>query len=170
MAGGLKEVGTFRDAKGNTATFSFYVLNSGTAITQQTAANNVLTAAEALSNAFLQNFRGPSTRQGSPVVYGANATYANVEDKAVFTFQSTTGAIHRYKIPAPIEAIFQADGETIDNSNTLVVAFVAAMIANAVTRDNEAIAFGANGVRARVKMRRRANIFVFAPDLVGPEE
>jgi hypothetical protein len=69
-----------------------------------------------------------------------------------------------------VSAIFQADGETIDPGNALVVAFVAAFVANAVDRNGNAIGFGANGTRIRRRMRRRFTIFTKDPALTGPGE
>lgn len=160
---------TFRDAKGNTARFSFYV-SGATATLQATAAGNVSSALTPLTNAHLQAGSGPDTRPPSEVVYGTNAEYASVEDKAMFVFQTAAGATHRYQVPAPIAAIFKTDGETIDATNTAVIAFVSAMIANATDANGNAIAFGANGTRLRRKIRRRLNIFVKDSSLSGPAE
>jgi hypothetical protein len=170
MAGGLKEVVTFRDAKGNTGRVSFFVASSGTALTQQTAAAAVIDAMFPLSNAIVQAAIGPSTSTRVEVTYGTNSVYASIEDKAIFTFQTATGDIHRFQVPAPVSGIFLADGETVDPANTLVVAFVSAVIADAVSQSGQALAFGAFGTRIRRKMRRRINIFTKNPALSGPDE
>jgi len=170
MAAGLAEAVTFRDAKGNTARVSFFVDSGGTAITQHAAAAAVITAMEALSNAIVQAYKGPATNPSIAVVYGANATFASIEDKAIFTFLTADGSTHRYQIPAPLEAIFLADGETVDPSNTAVTAFTSAVVANTVGRTGTAITFGAFGTRIRRKMRRRINIFTKDPSLSGPDE
>lgn len=170
MAGGLREVRTYRDAKGNTARVSFFVANTGTTATQFTAANTVNAAIDALTNAVVQSAIGPATGPRQEVVYGTNATYAGVEDKAIFTFQTSTGDIHRFQIPAPLASIFLADGETVDPTNTAVVAFVSAVVANCVSQNGEAITFGAFGTRIRRKMRRKLTIFIKDPALTGPGE
>lgn len=170
MAGALKQSCTYRDAKGNTARVTFYVSPSGTLTTQNAAAVAVITALDALTNAHRYSATGPATEAAQPVVYGTNSSYASVEDKAIFTFTTATGAIHRFQIPAPLASIFLADGETIDSANTLVTAFNSAVVANVVSRDSDAVTFGANGTRIRRKARKRLNIFVLAPDLVGPAE
>jgi hypothetical protein len=123
-----------------------------------------------LSNAVLQSYIGPATQPAQEVVYGTNAVYPAVEDKAIFTFQTATGGIHRLQIPAPKSTIFLADGETVDPANTDVVAFVSAVIANAVTRNGEVIGFGAFGTRIRRKLHRKLTIFVKNPDETGPGE
>src|SRR5215469_8761456 len=138
---------TYRDAKGNTARYSFFVDGGTTANAASSAAGTVIAAIAPLTNAVLQSAVGPSLVVQQEVVYGTNATFASVEDKAVFTFQTATGDIHRTQIPAPVSSIFLADGETVDPANTAVVTYVAAVIANCLSRNNQAIAFGANGIR-----------------------
>lgn len=159
---------TFRDAKGNTSKITFFVDGSVSANAAATAMSNVLAATTPLTNAVLQSATGPFLVAQQEVVYGTNSTYATIEDKAVFTFQTATGALHRPQIPAPKAALFQADGETIDNSNALVIAYVAEIIADTVTRDGEAIGFGANGTRVRRKTHRRFGNFTKNPALTGP--
>lgn len=170
MAAGARETVTFRDAKGNTARTSYYVSSTISLTAQNTAANAILTPLIALTNAALAAATGPSTNPALPVTYGTNAAYPSVEDKAIFTFTSAVGSIHRVQVPSPIAAIFLADGETIDPSNTLVTAFVSAYVANAVSRDGVAITFGAFGTRIRRKMHRRFSIFTKNPSLSGPGE
>lgn len=51
--------------------------------------------------------------------------YASVFDKAIFTWRSAAGLIVRTVIPAPID-MFLADGKTVDLSNPVVAAYVAA--------------------------------------------
>jgi len=170
MPSGLPEHLTYRDAKGNTGRVSYYVNGALGALAADTAAQAIATPLDALTNAHLQQAIGPFTSLPTEVIYGANATYGSIEDKAIFTFQTANGTIHRVQVPAPIAAIFLADGETIDTTNTLVVAFVSAYIANAFSRTGVAITFGAQGTRIRRKMHRRANIFVLDPSLVGTEE
>lgn len=168
MAGGLKETVTWRDAKGNTARTSFFVANAGTAITEAAASDAITTPLAALTNCVNAGQTGPRTNPKTEVVYGTAATYATVEDKVVFTFQTATGDIHRMQVPAPIEAIFLADGETVDPANTLVVAFSSAFIANAVSQNGEAITFGAFGTRIRRKIHRKGTNFTKNPALTGP--
>lgn len=170
MAGGLREATTWRDAKGNTVRVSYFVASTGTAITQATAAQNVINTIVPLTNATGAGAIGPLTVPRTEVVYGTNSPYPNVEDKANFTFQDANGSIHRFQVPAPKDTIFLADGETVDPANTDVVAFVAAVIANCVTAEGNAIAFGANGTRIRRKMHRKFNIFTKDPALTGPGE
>lgn len=169
--GALPERVTYRDAKGNTARVSFFVANTGTLTSQSAAASAVITAMDPLTNAARQSNTGPATEGAQEVVYGTNANYGSVEDKAVFVFQSATGAIHRFQIPAPVAAIFLPDGETIDPGNALVGAFATAVTANATSRAGDPITFGSGlGTRIRRKMHRRLTIFVKDPSLNEPAE
>lgn len=160
---------TFRDAKGHTAVFRFRVTGA-TPAALETSAAAVVTALTPLTNAHLQSANGPYSQDPTEAIYGTNASYASIEDKAVFTFQTGAGAFHRFQVPAPIAAIFLADGETVDHSNTSVTAFTSAMVANAVDNNGNLIAFGATGIRVRRKLRRRTNIFTLDPSLTGPDE
>jgi len=160
---------TFRDAKGNTSRMSFFV-DGATAALQATAAVAVITPLQALSNAIISSTSGPATGVPTEVVYGTAADYQSVEDKAIMTFQTSTGDIHRFQVPAPLASIFLADGETVDPANTLVVAYNSAVNANVTDRHGSLLAFGANGTRIRRKMHRRFNIFTKNPSLSGPGE
>lgn len=165
-----REALTWRDAKGNTARTTFYVDTQLSLTAANTAALAIQTAMVALTNCVLQAAIGPHAVDPQEVVYGTNSQYASVEDKAVFTFQTAAGDIHRFTIPAPKASIFLADGETVDAANTDVVAYTSAIIANAVTRGGQLIAFGAFGIRQRRKTRRKLNIFLKDPSLTEPAE
>lgn len=164
-----KQSYTWRDAKGNTARTSFYIQGAN-ATAQATAANAIFSTMGALTNAAFQSSSGPETAAPTEVVYGTNAAYASVEDKAVFTFQTAHGSLHRIQIPAPVAAIFLADGETVDATNTAVVAFTSAFVANACDSDGVTIGFGAFGIRQRRKTRRKLSIFTKDPSLSEPGE
>lgn len=165
----VKETLTWRDSKGFTATSSFYV-GGATVANEATAAEAIATAMAAITNAHLQIAKGPYGFSPTEVIYGTNAAFPTVEDKAIFTFQTSTGGIHRYQVPCPLGSIFLADGETVDATNTLVTAFTSAITSNALTASGEGVTFGGFGTRIRRKQRRRANIFTKDPTLTGPEE
>lgn len=157
---------TFRDSKNQTASLMFFV--TGAAISDQnTAAAAIQNTLQALTNAHLEGGTGPSPIVPAAPTAGATAVYQNVEDKATFTFDTATGVVHRLSIPAPIAAIFQADGETVDYSNAAVAAFVTAYTANAVTRDGTRVTLSIGGQRKRSKTRRRFNVRTRNPALTG---
>lgn len=160
---------TFRDNKGHTATFRFYV-KGATVGDLQTNANAIGAAFAALSNCAVQSTRGPWSNDPIRVTYGTTAVFASVEDKAVLTYQDPTGGYHRFKVPAPLSALFLADGETVDSTNSLIVALNTAIDGVMVTADGAEPLQFIGGIRTRVKIRRRANINTKAPDLVQPEE
>lgn len=63
--------------------------------------------------------------------------------------------LYTLRIPAP-ESLFLSDGETVDISNTDLIAFVAALAANVLLSDGEAIntASGSNGIKEGYKVSR----------------
>jgi len=185
MAGGLVQSYSFRDAKGNTSRLSLF-FESGTGTTAQLQSTGLAISADLgnLSNAAVYKAIGPYTNAAASVAYGNVATYEDVEDKAILTFDTTTGALHRYQIPAPISALFLADGETVDPANANLKQLVADMlvatylgtapaagaVVHTVSRDNLHLADFIGGTRIRRKLHRRFNIYTKNPALTGPGE
>lgn len=170
MPNGLKEVASYRDSKGRIGRVSYYVASTGTAITQATAAANVINFLALITNAAQQSARGPATEVAGPVVYGTTADFASVEDKAVLTFSAADGSLHRIQIPAPKIAIFEVDTVTVDAAQTDLANFVTAFLADAVTAAGASITSFIGGVRVRRKLQRKLNIFVKVPELDEPAE
>lgn len=164
------ETVSYRDAKGQTAKTSFFVVAATPALAL-TAASTLVPLITALTNAALQNAKGAYTTSPTVNSYGTNAVYETIEDKAQLTFQTATGAIHRYQIPAPKAAIFMADDETVDPANADVLALAAAFVADQVaSRDGSLIASFIGGIRVRRKFQRKFNIFTRNPAETGPGE
>lgn len=157
----------YRDDKGQTSSVKMFILGD-TQADAATVAGDIKTAMDALTNAASGGARGALTTSPAVNSYGANAEYERIETKAVLVFQTSTGALHRYRIPAPKSAIFMADGETVDPANGLVTAFVTAMLAGAASRDGVALASYIGGTLAFSPMQRRYNIFTKNPALSGP--
>lgn len=167
---------TYRDAKGQTAVMKFYVVNATTA-GAYTAAQAAIAAINPLTNCAENGAQGAYTRSPVPNTYGDPSTYETVEDKAQLTFQTATGAIHRYMIPAPIEDMFLADGETVkspdaggDAQQVLLQDLVDAFVGDVASRDGVTINSYIGGIRLRRKLKRRFNIFTLNPQLTGPGE
>lgn len=158
---------TFRDDKGQTAVVRMF-LTAADAAAANTAGSDIASTIAPLSNAALQGSSGAYTSTPAANTYGANAEYERVEDKAVLTFQTAVGSIHRYKVPAPKVAIFLADGETVDPANALVIAFVADMLAAGASRDGVALSSFIGGTRDATRLKRKFNIFTRNPALTGP--
>lgn len=160
----------FRDVKGQTARMSLFCTDT-TAALALTDMTNVYNLLAALTFAAVGPAKGAYTTSPTTNAYGTASEYQNIEEKAVFTFQTATGALHRYQLPCPKAAIFLADKETIDPANTDVAAFTAAVIANKVSsRDGSLITAFVGGVLARRKMQRRFNIYTKNPQLTTPGE
>lgn len=159
---------TYRDDKGQTSTVRFFVVANATQALAATAAAALIALMTPLTNAAVQAVRGPSNLSPVGVVYGTNAEFENVEDKAEFTYETAAGSIHRYQIPAPKASIFLADGETIDYTNSDVAAFDAAVKnGNYGSRDGTPITLSIGGSRKRVKIQRKFNVITRNPTLTG---
>jgi|SRR5215472_1068307 len=193
---GVKQTYTIRDHKGNNARMVVYLSSSYSPTTGNAAATALGADIYAMQtgNTVLQpdgitaNVRGLGyyTTYAQPWegVFNSSGDYLTVEDKAVFVFQDTAGAIHRYQVPAPLHTMFFADQETIDPSQTVVKQFVADMLQitfggtapNAATLHPIESAAGTalgsfvGGFRLRKKMQRKVNIFTKDPTLGIPAE
>lgn len=155
---------SFTDAKRNVARMRFYV---GAGSTFSTLVGDIVNAVTPLTNASVNRYTGAPA---APLVGGGAGIFQNVEDKAVAVFVTATGAMHRYQIPAPKEALFFADTETLLPTGDDIEAFIAAMIAHTTSRDGTALSAFVGGYRRRVAMIRKINIWTLGPDDVTPEE
>ncbi len=118
----VKQNVTFRDSKNQTSSVSWWTINDTTTSRDVVGsdADNKVASLAALSNAVIASTHGFHEGPPTAVVSGSSAQYGEIEDKAVFTFQTAAGEIHRYQVPSPKAAIFQADGETVDFSVAIV--------------------------------------------------
>lgn len=160
---------SYRDAKGQTSVMKFFV-SAATAALALTAAENIVTALAALTNAAQNNAKGAYTTSPVTNAYGTDATFETVEDKAMLTYQTSTGQNHRYMVPAPLAAIFLADSETVDTANSLVAALTAVMVGHACSGDGVLLAGYVGGIRIRRKLKRKFNIYTLNPGETGPGE
>lgn len=103
----------------------------------------VLAALKAQSNAdWMQQWEGDLLAQvPAPVA----APYQDASDAAVLYFQTAAGATVKVTLPAPVAAIFLADGESVDPA--AIAAIIAAVIADCVTADGTAITAYVGGLR-----------------------
>lgn len=158
---------TFRDDKGQTATVRFFVNNTTQALAATSAAL-VVTALAACSNAAVQAVRGPSNMSPTALVYGTDAEFEDIEDKAVFVFETAAGSIHRYMVPAPKASMFNTDGETIDFSQTEPDALRSQMIGQSVcSRDGNVLTISIGGTRLRKPQQRKFSVITRNPALTG---
>jgi hypothetical protein len=162
---------SYRDIKGEVGRISFN-LSAATAAAALVAATNVVNLIPPLTNAVFNNAKGAYTSPPAQNAYpGAAAEYESIEDKAVLYFQTATGVIHKYQIPAPKAGIFLADRETVDNANADVAALTAAFVTNQVaSRDGALITAFIGGVRVRRRLRRKFNIYTRNPQLTSTGE
>lgn len=165
----------FVDAKGFYAHMRFFA-----SVDNATDFNALITSLESalapMTNANLNGGIGGTLLPPVPGALGTQAVYGSVEDKAVMTYVSQDGTISRFKIPAPVSAIFLADGMTVNPANALVVALNSVVLnAGAATffvsnRDQNGYSIFAGGLRTRVRNQRRINIFTRNPAETGPAE
>lgn len=175
---------TFYDAKQQTARVSMYFDNNPAANIVQANAGFIATDMAVISNsstAAAASIRGngPFTTAPVPVTPGAQATYLDASDKAVFVFQDAVGGLHKYQIPCPKSTIFQADQETIDFTVAGVKQFVADMTGVVFggtaaqttlptnTRNGVALSASVGGYRVRRKAPRKFNIYTRNAPLSG---
>lgn len=182
MTTGTPQSYIFRDAKGQTATLKMYRQAVDTAAHQQSDALAIAGDLLLLTNSASIVSVGVYSSPAAAPLYGANAQFQNVEDKAVFTFTTAAGGIHRYAVPAPLAAVFKADLETVDNTASPVKQFIADMLHAtysgtapttlnaACDRQGNPLTAYVGGIRRRSKFKRKFNIFTLDPTLGGEGE
>lgn len=169
-----------RDARGQVGKMGgFYLYNNDTGVHRGGAAaqaDAIATALSAMTNGAVVTRSGLISDKFNPQQYGTNAEYPNVEDKAVLTFMSASFQLVRISIPAPLLAIFLADGETVDPSNGLLATLKTALFANDAGGGGACsdagsflIAFVA-GTRTRRRFQRKLTIWQKDAPLTSPEE
>lgn len=158
----------FRDDKGQTARLRV-VIGGATIAAVQTNSAALRTLLAAVSNAHVYNITYSSG--GADVVYGTDADYETVEDKAQMVYIDPQGYFHRYQVPAPIGTKFLADGETWNPSDTDVAALYTGFQTYCYGHALDAAPLVVIGsIRIRRRMKRRENILTKNPALTGPGE
>ena len=167
---------SFRDAKGQTSTVRMWIVNA-TAAGALAAGSAIHAALDALTNAAPGPAKGAFNTAPAPNTYGTATQYANIEDKALLTFQTATGAIHRYQLPCPIVAAFMTDEETVktpdgggDAQQVLLDTLVTAMVGNVSSRDGVLLDSYIGGIYIRRRFKRKFDIFTKDPSETGPGE
>lgn len=163
-----KTVMGYRDVKGKLSYVTYYT----TAISLAAArivSDSAAAAFAAISNANQETLYGASTVQVVAIQYGANAVFKNIEDQAELVFSDERGNFHRYRVPAPKQDIFYADGITVDPTAGGIVALVAALTSTGVSgRGGQQLITFIGGRRTRGKSSRRLSAILRSPLLVGP--
>lgn len=164
---------TFRDAKGFTGTTRVYLNVIGATDGGVAGATALRTAIVPLTNAALQSAHGPLGEVGT-FQYGSTSVYQPIYVHASMLFQDAYGGLHRYRIPAPKQGIFLADGMTVNPANADVLAWVNEMLTGtgacyACSRSGTALLNFFGGVLVNGKPRRRYGLLQLTPTLT-PEE
>lgn len=87
-------------------------------------------------------------------VAGAGS-YKDNEDKVLMRFQDAAGEVHSWKVPAPKEALFDADKETVNAGHAAVGAYTAWVLANCKTAQGVAFTSFLGGRRIRQDTKAR---------------
>jgi hypothetical protein len=158
----------FRDARGRTARLTV-IIGAATPALIETDAATLLGHLAAITNAHVYEVDDPA-----PVnhhTYGGAANYLDVEDKAVLTWTDPVGNTHRYKVPAPITAIFLANQNTVNPANAAMVSLISDFETFVYGNyDDLAPLFFVGGIRGRTKVQRKLNIWIKDPTLAEPAE
>lgn len=177
----VKVSASFRDAKGWTKRYTYYITADnadGGYYTDVAAISQALQAAIAgLTNASLAAAFPTSGGQGvRDLAYGANSEYPANWMEARMMFTTAKGSRSVFGIGAPKIALFDTDGVTILNDGTqaLVVAYVNAVknasgTAFVSTADGQAFAHFVGGILKIGRQPRRFNEMVKSSHLVQGE-
>lgn len=177
-----KQIIGVRDARGQHAVNVTYWLvpNGGTIAHAQALINNYIAAFEAVTNAAVVNEVGLVGAVLNPNVFGTNALYPNVEDKARLTFVMSNETLSGLSIPSPVGTggnnIFFADGETVNLTSAGIVSLFAALTAvgagaeAAVSKNGATYSALVAGLRRRSRFQRKVTIWTKDPTLSEPEE
>ena len=159
----------WRDCKGLTGAVKWY-LNEALLATAQADTLNVFGLIDAITNAGVVNVRGPGPHAMGTLNYGTAAQYADIEDKALLLFEDAAGKYHRYLIPAPIEAMFLADGITIDKTQAAMASLITGWTVTypVCGIDGSILTTYIGGWLRRKRLRRRYNLLTLDPTLTVP--
>jgi hypothetical protein len=140
------------------------------------ATNQIAAAVVAMSNGVPVKYDGLISAVANPNAYGSNAEFPNAEDKAVLTFLMADHSFNKFSIPAPKSAIFLSDLETVDLTNSLVLALnnalqaVDAVGGEATSKNGSFFSVIIAGQRSRRRFQRQTTIWTLNPELTSPEE
>lgn len=158
------------DAKGAQSRVKYFI-SVDTIANGDTVLGQFNTALDACTNA--SRFSTPGLGGGLTLsgTYGTAAEYDSVTDVAILEAIDSAGSIHRFSIPAPKAAIFQADKIAVDFTNTDVAALVNVIVNGAdntafiSTRAGLQFSSVPTGARVKKRNRKRYTGFTKASDL-----
>lgn len=160
----------YRDAEGYTGATSGYVTGANIAA-GVASAELVAATVGALTNGSEVGRFGVIGEVDNPDSYGAAADYLSVTFRAEFRFLTTFGQQYVIGVPSPKRSIFMPDGQTIDEANGDVAAFITAVLANhGASKGGVALVGSLRGKLVKGNFRRKETIWTFAADLTTPDE
>lgn len=168
---------TWRDLRGHTgktALWMFYdAAVTGSEASARTQAVSMATALAALTNCALYRASGVYNHQSAALTYGGTSDYANAETKLRVRLLGVDASIHKFEIPGPIVAAFEADKQTALASAIapVIALLVAAPATSASFTTPGGLAWSASlgGQLIRRKFQRKLTIYQKSSGLDEPE-
>ena len=107
------------------------------------ASNSAMVGGELSTEAVIAPYTPPATG------------YYTVQDRLVLSWTGTDGSNQNYKIPAPVDGIYQADSDCIvDLGSSTIDAYATVMTVNAFTEPGYSLADLASGLRVGSKLSK----------------
>lgn len=143
--GSKKHVIVFTDPDENTAKMTMYTISgqAGTIGALLRAVTNC--AIERASTLTIMTNVGDSPDSG----FWTAGVYDSVSDKALLIFQDTLGNHHKFMLPGPDDADFEADQKTVNRLQADIAALIQHMLANIITIAGTALAEYVRGYRIK---------------------
>lgn len=154
---------TYRDNRGFTYAEKYFTLAADPP-TAAAQAEAFYLAVGRITNATIQSGTGCLLLANSPAVRGGGGVYASGTVKAVIIWTDSLGNIHRWRIPAPVATCFQADGYTLDQSDTNTALLITAFTDNFICgKGGTVVSACLGGFRAIGKQRRHITVDARSP-------
>ena len=162
---------TLRDQRGYTARVHWtQAYDSAAQAGAVVAAETLATQIVALTTGALASTSGLASQGVRPLTYGAGGLYYSVADKAEMFWRTSSGSVAVQRIPAPLRALFLADGSTINPANLEIALYEAAVLAAAVTNQGgDLLITFVGGKLATRPARRRIATTVREPGLTSSD-
>lgn len=168
---------TWRDLRGHTGKTSLWLYYdpavTGSEASARTQAVAMESALAALTNSALYRASGVYNHQSNALTYGSASDYANAETKLRVRLLGSDASIHKFELPAPIIAAFEADKQTaLASAIAPVIALLVAAPATSasfITPGGLAWASSLGGTLIRRKFQRKLTIYQKSSGLDEPE-
>jgi hypothetical protein len=173
----VRQTFTWRDLRGHTGKTSLWLYYdpavTGSEASARTQAVAMESALAALTNCALYRASGVYNVQSAALTYGAAADYGNAETKLRIRLLGSDASIHKFELPGPKVADFEADLQTAKASAiaATIALLVAAPTTSAAFVTPGGLAWSASlgGTLIRRKFQRKLTIYQKSANLDEPE-